>query len=218
MVIVFGRWVVIFVWFLTCYSSVRHVLPTFWRCHKVSHPDLHHPPQPPWCVGIGRLGKRPPLLLVSLPRVWQRQMLSQTFPAFLAWLVLQVCHWWFPPALIFLLTAKGGGGVTMWMNWRTTWTTTTILMVPQNLPCCFHLLTQIMPDLCHQETMKWVGIRFSLIWRTIWKMDWHKISNSNCMSVELCIFAKAATWIPWKREVGEGVFFQVHGYSWWDLG
>jgi len=32
---------VLFVWFLTRDSSVGHVLPTFLRCHKVTHPGLH---------------------------------------------------------------------------------------------------------------------------------------------------------------------------------
>ena len=32
----------LFVWFLTRDSSVGHVLPTFLRCHKVTHPGLYH--------------------------------------------------------------------------------------------------------------------------------------------------------------------------------
>ena len=43
MVMVFVRCFVLFVWFLTRDSSVGHVLPTFWRCHTVAHPGLHHP-------------------------------------------------------------------------------------------------------------------------------------------------------------------------------
>ena len=43
-VMVFVRWFVLFVWFLTRDSSVGYVLPTFKRCYSVSHPGLHHNP------------------------------------------------------------------------------------------------------------------------------------------------------------------------------